>query len=227
MKKYALFTLLLILLTSLTGCAEQTYEQPENSIRHGISGGAFGITLEVGADMPNSIEYESEPLSQELREYIVKNVPGYENNRYLVQLEADTGIRWIDFKKGNTVVYYPPFDETYTHIGSILNSPDGRYIALNLTKGFMNPWSKLLIIDTKKHTFAEPLTDEVLLTPPDGAQCTEVTVVEKRTEENKHNECVSEGPLSMYMIDYWSTDHTVELIKSFPSSTIIYSLDIQ
>jgi|GEM_PF-7061932 len=226
MKKYIILTLLVALVTTLTGCKDRAYEEPANSLRSKV-GSAFGLTIEMKNKERTPIDFQEEKLSQELEEYIRANVPGFEENRYLIQLEDTIGVRWIDFKKKKTKVYYPPLDETYTHIGSTLNSPNGRYIALNLTQGFLSPWSKLLIIDTKENHYTIPLTDEVLLEPAEGSSCTSVEIIEIRDETNKNNECVIEAPGSAYLIDYWSTDHTVELIKNFPSGTILYSLDVE
>lgn len=207
-----LFSLILI------GCSENTYPEPDGSLRSRLNGAIFGITLEMGQNQRYPIEYKEEPLSQEVKDY---------ENRYLVQLESKTGIRLVDFKKGKAKIFYAPFDEKYTYIGSVLNSPDGKLIAMNLTQGFESPWSKLIIIDTANNNYGIPLTDEALLTPSPDSGCGQVTLVEIRSEENKGDPCIVEAPMSSYMIDWWSSDNKVELIKAYPSSIILYSLEVK
>lgn len=211
----------------LIGCSENTYPEPDGSLRSRLNGAVFGITLEMGQNQRYPIEYKEEPLSQELKDYIIKSVPNYEENRYLVQLESKTGIRLVDFKKEKTKIFYAPFDEKYKYIGSVLNSPDGKLIAMNLTQGFESPWSKLIIIDAENNNYGIPLTDEALLTPSPDSGCFEVTLVEIRSEENKGDSCTVEAPMSSYMIDWWSSDSKVELIKAYPSSIILYSLEVK
>ena len=219
---FIVFTLSLFLI----GCGTTTYPEPENSLRSRLSGAAFGVGLALEDKTRTPIEFREEPLSAELKDYIIKNVPGYVKNRYLGQLEQSVEIRWIDFKKGKTKVFFAPFDEKYKYIGSVLVSPDGKFIAMNITQGFESYWSKLIIIDTENNNYAVPLTDEVLLKPAGDSPCTEMTVVEVRTAENANNQCIVEAPASTYMIDWWSTDSTVELIKRYPSGTILYSLEV-
>ena len=224
--KYILTSIILISSFILTSCGNKTYPEPENSLRSRAGGGAFGITIEMNKGAKTPIEFKEEPLSKELKDYIIKNVPNYKKNRYLVQLESTVGVRLIDFKKSKTKIFYAPFDDTYTYIGNVLNSPDGKFIAMNLTKGFESPWAKLIIINADENNFGVPLTDEILTQPSADSGCSEMTVVEVRTSENQHNPCIVEAPMSTYMIDWWSTDHTVELIKTFPSSMIFYSLEV-
>lgn len=202
----------------LIGCSENTYPEPDGSLRSRLNGAVFGITLEMGQNQRYPIEYKEEPLSQEVKDY---------ENRYLVQLESKTGIRLVDFKKGKAKIFYAPFDEKYKYIGNVLNSPDGKLIAMNLTQGFESPWSKLIIIDTANNNYGIPLTDEALLTPSPDSGCSQVTLVEIRSEENKGDPCIVEAPMSSYMIDWWSSDSKVELIKAYPSSTILYSLEVK
>ena len=211
----------------LIGCSESAYPEPDGSLRSRINGAAFGLTLEMGQNQRYQIEYKEELLSDERKDYIVKNVPNYAENRYLVQLESKTGIRLVDFKKGKTKIFYAPFDEKYTYIGSVLNSPNGKLIAMNLTQGFESPWSKLIIIDVKNNNYGIPLTDDALLSPSPDSGCSEVTLVEVRSEGNKVNPCIVEAPMSSYMIDWWSSYNKVELIKAYPSSIILYSLEVK
>ncbi|MDP4008001.1 MAG: hypothetical protein Q8P68_02300 [Candidatus Peregrinibacteria bacterium] len=225
--KYILTSIILISSLFLISCGSKTYPEPEGSLRSHVNGGAFGITIEMGDKIPrNPIEFKAEPLSKELKDYIIKNVPGYEKNRYLVQLESTTGVRLIDFKKSKTKIFYAPFDDTYNYIGGVLNSPDGKFIAMNLTKGFESSWSKLIIINVDENNFGSPLTDEILTQPSADSGCSEMTIVEVRSNENQHNACIVEAPQSTYMLDWWSTDSTIELIKRFPGSTIFYSLEV-
>ena len=219
------FTLVLLFTLILSACKSvEEYPQPATSLRSKIQGPAFGVTLGIPKDKPIALEFKEEPLSQELAKYIRDNLnaPAY---RYLVQLEPTVGLLWIDTKSKKTKLYYPRFDETFAYVQSALVSPNGDYIAVNLTKAKDDPWSKFMIIYTDSDTAYAPLNENSLLLVKEDSTCEKIELVERRLPEHQGNECIAEGPKTPYLIDYWSRDNRVELIKQFATSTILYSVD--
>lgn len=204
------------------GCTEKDQPVPENSMRHQLQGGGFEITLSLGDKEPNPITATEKPLDEQTKQTLEDK-----EGRYHLQINPKEGVLWIDTKKNGAIFYEAPFKDGYTHIESALISPKGRYIAMNLTKGAFDPWSRLIVIDTKESTYRQPLDDEVLLAPSEESPCENITIIEKRTVEDQYNECVAEAPQTVYILDFWRNSHTIELIKQFPSSTILYSVDVK
>ncbi|MBT6069162.1 hypothetical protein HOG48_05390 [Candidatus Peregrinibacteria bacterium] len=225
MRKLLILFILLTLGIALQGC-ETTIEEPTNSLKNQVTGSAFAITISLEGRVQNPIEAREESLTNEMKAQIEATFDT-KTHRYLSIIEPKEGVMWVDYKKSKANFFTAPFEDGFTHIESAIASPTGRYIALNLTRGAHNAWSRLIIIDTKTNTYAKPLDDNTLLTPSEESFCTEIEIVKARTEANKMSECVAEAPKTVYLLDYWSDSHTIELIKQFPSSTIIYSVDVK
>lgn len=224
--KYHSILLTIIILAStffFTGCKEEDFPVPENSPRHDIAGGAFGITLSLEGKFERDITAVKEDLSSEIEQYIRENLDT-ENNKYFAQVEENT-VQLIDLKRKSTKVFTIPLEDGFTHVDGALPSPTGKYLAVNITQGAHNPWSRLLMINVEREKYSQPLDDNTLLEPSAESFCEEMTLVERRTAEDQFNECVAEKPMTVYILDFWRNSHTLELIKQFPSSTILYSVD--
>lgn len=216
-------SILMILAVMLSSCAN-AYPIPENSIRYKISGPSLGVGIEPKNKITTKLTPTSETVSNEIRDRVNTNIDA--KFKYVIQLEPEKGLEWIKRSNWSSKRYELSHDEKFSYLTGAVVSPNGRYIAVVSSKDKDSTWSKVSIIDTKTDELWSPLSDEFLLNPNAESGCSEMKLVEKINKEDSNANCLVEMPRSQFLIDYWSADNKVEILKQFPSNTIIYSVKV-